>query len=65
MGPWLRWTGLVAGSTLLFAALRWALSRCCPLPAHVRSDATRTWRWRNLLVSFVHSIVAGLWAVAG
>ncbi|XP_015277373.1 PREDICTED: calfacilitin [Gekko japonicus] len=64
MGPWLRSAGLVAGSTLLFGALRWGLGRC-PLPAHVRRDATRIWRWRNLLVSFVHSIVAGIWAVAG
>uniref|UniRef100_A0A1W7RCJ4 TLC domain-containing protein n=1 Tax=Agkistrodon contortrix contortrix TaxID=8713 RepID=A0A1W7RCJ4_AGKCO len=64
MAPWLRSAGLVAGSSLAFAALRWALSRC-PLPAHVRLDATRTWRWRNLLVSFAHSVVAGLWAVVG
>ncbi|KAL8198956.1 UNVERIFIED_CONTAM: Calfacilitin [Gekko kuhli] len=64
MGPWLRSAGLVAGSTLLFGALRWGLGRC-PLPAHVRRDATRTWRWRNLLVSFVHSIATGIWAVAG
>ncbi|XP_063002453.1 TLC domain-containing protein 1 [Elgaria multicarinata webbii] len=64
MGPWLRAAGLVAGATLAFAALRWALGRC-PLPAHVRRDAVRTWRWRNLLVSFVHSVVAGLWAVLG
>nr|XP_056721346.1 TLC domain-containing protein 1 [Euleptes europaea] len=63
MGPWLRSGGLVAGSTLLFGALRWGLSRC-PLPAHVRRDATRAWRWKNLLVSFAHSIVAGIWAVA-
>ncbi|XP_061461135.1 TLC domain-containing protein 1 [Rhineura floridana] len=64
MGPWLRSAGLVAGSTLAFAALRRALS-LTPLPAHVRRDATRTWRWRNLLVSFVHSVVAGIWAVVG
>ncbi|CAI5794655.1 domain-containing 1 [Podarcis lilfordi] len=64
MGPWLRSAGLVAGSTLAFAALRQGL-RLSPLPAHVRLDATRTWRWRNLLVSFVHSVVAGIWAVVG
>ncbi|KAJ6657278.1 hypothetical protein lerEdw1_002645 [Lerista edwardsae] len=64
MGPWLRSAGLVVGSTLVFGALRWALRRS-PLPAHVCRDATRTWRWRNLLVSFVHSIVAGIWAVRG
>lgn len=64
MGRWLSSAGLVVGFTLFFGLLRWALSHC-PLPAHVRRDATRTWRWRNLLVSFVHSIVAGTWAVAG
>uniref|UniRef100_A0A8D0C3M1 TLC domain containing 1 n=1 Tax=Salvator merianae TaxID=96440 RepID=A0A8D0C3M1_SALMN len=64
MGPWLRSAGLVAGWTLAFGLLRRALS-LSPLPAHVRRDATRTWRWRNLLVSFVHSVVAGIWAVAG
>ncbi|XP_048374428.1 TLC domain-containing protein 1 [Sphaerodactylus townsendi] len=64
MAPWLRSAGLVGGSTLLFGALRWGLGRC-PLPAHVRREAIRTWRWRNLLVSFAHSVVAGIWAVAG
>nr|XP_060613700.1 TLC domain-containing protein 1 [Anolis sagrei ordinatus] len=58
--PWAR----VLGSALAFGGLRWALRRL-PLPAHVRRDATRTWRWRNLLVSFAHSVVAGLWAVVG
>ncbi|XP_043355129.1 TLC domain-containing protein 1 isoform X2 [Dermochelys coriacea] len=62
MGPWLRAAGLVLGSTLLFKALQWGLRRL-PLPAHVRRDPTRAWRWRNLLVSFVHSVVTGLWAV--
>ncbi|XP_053130543.1 TLC domain-containing protein 1 [Hemicordylus capensis] len=64
MGPWLRSAGRVLCTTLAFGALRWAL-RQAPLPAHVRRDPLRTWRWRNLLVSFVHSIVVGLWAVAG
>ncbi|CAM4665647.1 unnamed protein product, partial [Lepidochelys olivacea] len=62
MGPWLRAAGLVLGSTLLFKALQRGLRRL-PLPAHVRRDPTRAWRWRNLLVSFVHSVVTGLWAV--
>ncbi|KAJ7309081.1 hypothetical protein JRQ81_008386 [Phrynocephalus forsythii] len=64
MGPWLRSAGLVAGSAAAFAGLRWALGRL-PMPAHVRRDATRSWRWRNLLVSFVHSVVAGVWSVVG
>uniref|UniRef100_A0A8D0L4W5 TLC domain containing 1 n=1 Tax=Sphenodon punctatus TaxID=8508 RepID=A0A8D0L4W5_SPHPU len=45
-------------------ALQRALRRL-PLPAHVRPEPTRTWRWRNLLVSFVHSVVTGFWAVLG
>ncbi|XP_019400874.1 PREDICTED: calfacilitin, partial [Crocodylus porosus] len=50
------------GSALLFRALQRALGRL-PLPAHVRGDRTRTWRWRNLLVSFAHSVLSGPWAV--
>uniref|UniRef100_A0A8C8S9U6 TLC domain containing 1 n=1 Tax=Pelusios castaneus TaxID=367368 RepID=A0A8C8S9U6_9SAUR len=64
MGPWLRTAGLVLGSTLLFKGLQRGLRRL-PLPARVRPDPTRAWRWRNLLVSFVHSVVTGLWAVLG
>lgn len=53
---------LLLGATLTFRALRRALCRL-PLPAHVRADPLRTWRWRNLLVSLVHSIVSGIWAL--
>lgn len=53
---------LLLGATLTFRALRRALSRL-PLPAHVRADPLRTWRWHNLLVSFAHSIVSGVWAL--
>ncbi|KAF6097671.1 TLC domain containing 1 [Phyllostomus discolor] len=53
---------LLLGATLTFRALRRALSRL-PLPAHVRADPLRTWRWHNLLVSFTHSIVSGIWAL--
>uniref|UniRef100_A0A8C8UBG9 TLC domain containing 1 n=1 Tax=Peromyscus maniculatus bairdii TaxID=230844 RepID=A0A8C8UBG9_PERMB len=53
---------LLLGATLTFRALRRALCRL-PLPAHVRTDPLRTWRWHNLLVSFTHSIVSGIWAL--
>ncbi|TEA28521.1 calfacilitin [Neophocaena asiaeorientalis asiaeorientalis] len=53
---------LLLGATLTFRALRHALCRL-PLPAHVRADPLRTWRWHNLLVSFAHSIVSGIWAL--
>ncbi|XP_044286508.1 TLC domain-containing protein 1, partial [Varanus komodoensis] len=60
----LRSAGLLGGCALAFGALRWALG-FLPVPAYVRRDPVRTWRWRNLLVSFVHSVVAGAWAVVG
>uniref|UniRef100_A0A8C2UZK4 TLC domain containing 1 n=1 Tax=Chinchilla lanigera TaxID=34839 RepID=A0A8C2UZK4_CHILA len=53
---------LLLGATLTFRALRRGLCRL-PLPAHVRTDPLRTWRWHNLLVSFTHSIVSGIWAL--
>ncbi|XP_068945919.1 TLC domain-containing protein 1 isoform X1 [Petaurus breviceps papuanus] len=53
---------LLLGTTLTFRAALLLLSRL-PLPAHVRGDPLRTWRWHNLLVSFAHSIVSGLWAL--
>ncbi|XP_051013995.1 TLC domain-containing protein 1 isoform X1 [Acomys russatus] len=53
---------LLLGATLTFRALRRVLCRL-PLPAHVHTDPLRTWRWHNLLVSFTHSIVSGIWAL--
>ncbi|XP_044532214.1 TLC domain-containing protein 1 [Gracilinanus agilis] len=53
---------LLLGTTLTFRAGLLVLSRL-PLPVHVRGDPLHTWRWRNLLVSFAHSIVSGLWAL--
>ncbi|XP_001368763.1 TLC domain-containing protein 1 [Monodelphis domestica] len=53
---------LLLGTTLTFRAGLRVLSRL-PLPVHVRGNPLHTWRWRNLLVSFAHSIVSGLWAL--
>ncbi|KAM9006428.1 TLC domain-containing protein 1 [Sarcophilus harrisii] len=53
---------LLLGTTLTFRAALLLLSRL-PLPSNVRGDPVRTWRWHNLLVSFAHSIVSGLWAL--
>ncbi|XP_027717923.1 calfacilitin [Vombatus ursinus] len=53
---------LLLATTLTFRAALLLLSRL-PLPAHVRGDPLRTWRWHNLLVSLAHSIVSGLWAL--
>uniref|UniRef100_Q99JT6-2 Isoform 2 of TLC domain-containing protein 1 n=1 Tax=Mus musculus TaxID=10090 RepID=Q99JT6-2 len=53
---------LLLGATLTFRALRRVLCRL-PQPAHVQTDPLRTWRWHNLLVSFTHSIVSGIWAL--
>uniref|UniRef100_A0A8C1IZ96 TLC domain containing 1 n=1 Tax=Cyprinus carpio TaxID=7962 RepID=A0A8C1IZ96_CYPCA len=35
-----------------------------PSPEMVEADTWRTWKWRNLSVSLVHSMLTGIWAVA-
>lgn len=64
MGPGWRAASaaLVGGSVAIFGALRRA-ALALPQPAAVRSRPGRAWRWWNLLVSFVHSVLAGLWAL--
>lgn len=64
MGPGWRAASaaLVGGSVAIFGALR-RLAQALPQPAAVRSRPGRVWRWRNLLVSFAHSVLAGLWAL--
>uniref|UniRef100_A0A8C2I5P3 TLC domain-containing protein n=1 Tax=Cyprinus carpio TaxID=7962 RepID=A0A8C2I5P3_CYPCA len=34
-----------------------------PSPGTVDTDPWRTWKWRNLSVSLVHSMLTGIWAV--
>ncbi|XP_030041795.1 calfacilitin-like [Microcaecilia unicolor] len=53
---------LVLCSFLAFRALSRILSRL-PLPQHVARDEMRSWRWRNLSVSMVHSLLTGTWAL--
>uniref|UniRef100_A0A8B9R229 TLC domain containing 1 n=1 Tax=Anas platyrhynchos TaxID=8839 RepID=A0A8B9R229_ANAPL len=64
MGPGWRApsVALVGGSVALFGGLRRA-ALALPRPAAVRSRPGRVWRWGNLLVSFAHSVLAGLWAL--
>ncbi|KAK4812099.1 hypothetical protein QYF61_000940 [Mycteria americana] len=64
MGPGWRApsAALVGGSVAVFGALR-RTAVALPQPAAVRSRPGRAWRWRNLLVSFAHSVLAGLWAL--
>ncbi|NXT01806.1 TLCD1 protein, partial [Jacana jacana] len=45
------------GSVAIFAGLRRA-ALALPRPDAVRSRPGRVWRWRNLLVSFAHSVLA-------
>ncbi|XP_069082300.1 TLC domain-containing protein 1-like [Pleurodeles waltl] len=55
-------TLLVAGFALTFKVLS-RLLHALPVPRLVEKDWTRTWRWRNLSVSMVHSMVTGLGSV--
>ncbi|XP_061637695.1 TLC domain-containing protein 1 [Phyllopteryx taeniolatus] len=54
-------------SVVLFSALFrvvHGLVRKLPPPAAVLRDDFRAWKWRNLSVSMVHSLVTGTWAVS-
>lgn len=48
---------------LLFRVVRHLLRRL-PLPKVVQQSEWRSWKWRNLSVSMVHSLLTGPWAVA-
>lgn len=47
---------------LLFRAVSQLLQRL-PVPKVVQQDKFRAWRWKNLSVSMVHSLLSGTWAV--
>lgn len=34
-----------------------------PVPKLVQEDDFRSWKWRNLSISLVHSLLTGTWAV--
>ncbi|XP_013879571.1 TLC domain-containing protein 1 [Austrofundulus limnaeus] len=48
--------------SLLFRAAHQLLQRL-PVPKAARRDAFRSWKWRNLSVSMVHSLLTGTWAL--
>lgn len=48
--------------SLLFRLAHRLLQRL-PVPTAVRQDAFRAWKWRNLSVSMVHSLLTGPWAL--
>lgn len=47
---------------LFFRAVDHLLQRL-PVPKVVQQDQFRAWRWRNLSVSMVHSLLSGTWVV--
>lgn len=60
------WTGvLVAGlTTSAFAAANlWLKTSRWTQPATTAGDDVLSWRWRNVLLSLIHSLVSGLWAI--
>ncbi|XP_061575620.1 TLC domain-containing protein 1 [Cololabis saira] len=48
--------------SLLFRVAHQLLQRL-PVPRLVEQDAFRLWKWRNLSVSMVHSLLTGAWAL--
>ncbi|XP_077350374.1 TLC domain-containing protein 1 isoform X1 [Festucalex cinctus] len=54
-------------SVVLFSVLFrvvYGLLRKMPAPKNVVLDEFQTWKWRNLSLSMVHSILTGTWAVS-
>uniref|UniRef100_A0A667YBB6 TLC domain containing 1 n=1 Tax=Myripristis murdjan TaxID=586833 RepID=A0A667YBB6_9TELE len=47
----------------LFFRLAHRLLQTLPVPKLVKQDDFRSWKWRNLSVSMVHSLLTGTWAV--
>ncbi|XP_064207410.1 TLC domain-containing protein 1 [Anguilla rostrata] len=52
----------VAASSLMFRVVHWLL-QTLPRPKAVELDAFRAWKWKNLSVSLVHSLLTGSWAI--
>ncbi|XP_066552189.1 TLC domain-containing protein 1 [Amia ocellicauda] len=52
----------VAMSSVTFRIIH-RLLQGLPLPKAVERDAFKSWKWRNLSVSLVHSLLTGPWAV--
>ncbi|KAM4589367.1 TLC domain-containing protein 1 [Fundulus diaphanus] len=48
--------------SLLFRVAHKLLQRL-PVPKVVQQDAFRSWKWKNLSVSMVHSLLTGTWAL--
>ncbi|XP_034459409.1 TLC domain-containing protein 1 [Hippoglossus hippoglossus] len=49
-------------SSLIFRVVHQLLQRL-PVPKVVRQDDFRFWKWKNLSVSMVHSLLTGTWAL--
>ncbi|XP_006002390.1 TLC domain-containing protein 1 [Latimeria chalumnae] len=54
---------LVLSFALGFKAVHHIVRSYVPLPKQVEEDTVKTWRWWNLCVSLVHSIITGPWAL--
>lgn len=48
--------------SLLFRVAHQLLQRL-PVPEVVKQDDFRSWKWKNLSVSMVHSLLTGAWAL--
>ena len=52
--------GIVLGSALCFQCVSVGVSRYAT-PTSVASN--KLWKWKNILVSLIHSALTGLWAL--
>lgn len=48
--------------SLIFRVVHYLLQRL-PVPKVVKQSDLHSWKWRNLSVSMVHSLLTGTWAL--
>lgn len=64
--PGLTWNGVQVSllTTSAFFLLNvWLKRTGMTQPATTCKDAQLAWRWRNILISFIHSLISGIWAI--
>ena len=56
---------VVATSSLCFGLISATVSKwATPGPKTLPRENNREWRWKNILVSLVHSVLCGIWTLA-
>lgn len=53
-----------AASIAFFCCLNWLVDAFREPPASVSADSTSRWKWKNLVISWIHAFVCGCWVLS-